>query len=99
MKEVTMQLAQYKSLTQWSPQIGDFIVQHGWFTHWFGIINGINNGVLTITKAGLPLLLFTMDEIEISKNLIQVPISKITRSRGGKFAVLQTAGTNNVWYV
>lgn len=99
MKEVTLQLAQYKPLIQWRPQIGDTIIQHGLLTHWFGIVNGINGNILTVVKAGLPILLLTIDELSIPKNQIEITTQKIATSRNGKFAVLQNIAGNNIWYV
>lgn len=98
---ISVNLAQSNSITKWKPTLGDFVVWHGWFTHWFGVVNSINaEGTVTITKAGIPVLLFAMDELEQSKSKITVPISAITRSRGGKYAVMQALpNTANIWYV
>ena len=99
MKTTAVQLAQFKSLSTWRPQIGDFIIQHGWLTHWFGVINAIDGGSLSIIKAGLPVLLFSMDDAEMQKNTVILGINTIMRSRGGKFAVMQTINGSNVWYI
>lgn len=98
---VTVNLAQSKPIASWKPTVGDFIVWHGWFTHWFGIVNSINvDGTVTVTKAGLPVLLFTMNDVEVSKNKTNVSIAAMNNSRGGKYAVLQTLpGSTNVWFV
>ena len=37
----SMDLAHYDSIKKWKPQIGDFIVHHGWFTHYFGVISSV----------------------------------------------------------
>lgn len=102
---ISVNLAQSNSITKWKPTLGDFVVWHGWFTHWFGVVSSINNdpqrpGTVTITKAGIPVLLFAMDELEQSKSKISVSISSITRSRGGKYAVMQALPNSaNIWYV
>jgi len=99
MNEVSIQLAQYKSIRTWKPQVGDFVIQHGWFTHWFGIVSAINSGVCTIIKAGLPALLLTIDEADIIKNKIDIKTSKILNSKGGEFSVQQIISGNVVWYI
>lgn len=98
---ISVNLAQSNTIAKWKPTLGDFVVWHGWFTHWFGVVSSINSeGTVTITKAGIPVLLFTMDELEQTKNKITIPISQINRSRGGKFAVMQALpNTANIWYV
>jgi hypothetical protein len=99
MKNVTVQLAQYKALPTWEPQLGDLIVHHGWLTHSFGLINAIDGGVLSVVEAGLPLLLLTMDELDIEKNTKQVSIASIRQSKAGKYAVLQNVANTQIWYV
>lgn len=98
---ISVNLAQSLPIAKWRPTLGDFVVWHGWLQHWFGVISSINaEGTVTITKAGMPILLFTMDELEQTKNKITVAVSAINRSRGGKYAVMQALpGTANVWYV
>lgn len=87
-------LAEYKSIISYQPKIGDFVIWHGWFSHYYGIINGINDNQIRIVKAGMPLLLLSMDPDDINKNLIVVSVNKIRGSRGS-YAVNQ----NGIWYV
>ena len=98
---ISVNLAQSLPIAKWKPALGDIIMWHGWFQHWFGIVSSINaEGTVTVTKAGMPVLLFTMDEIEQTKNKTTIAVSAINRSRGGKYAVLQALpGSTNVWYV
>lgn len=98
---VSVNLAQSMPIVKWKPALGDVVVWHGWIQHWFGVVSSINaEGTVTITKAGMPILLFTMDEMEQTKNRITVAISTINRSRGGKYAIMQALpGATNVWYV
>jgi hypothetical protein len=98
---ISVNLAQSASIMKWKPTLGDFVVWHGWFTHWFGVVSSINaDSTITITKAGIPVLLFGLDELEQKKNTVTVATSAINRSRGGKYAVMQALpGTANVWYV
>ena len=99
MKNVALQLAHFKKLSDWEPQLYDVVIYHGWFTHWFGIVNGIDGGVVTVIQAGLPILLLTMDELDIPKNTKRIGVSSIRGSRAGRYAVLQHNGPNVVWFV
>lgn len=97
--ETIINLANYSSIAKWSPHLGDIVIYHGWFTHWFGIVNGIEGNTLHIIKAGMPLLLMTMDDLDIQKNSIKVGLNKMKRSTGGKYSVMQTLGNTCTWYV
>lgn len=103
MTPVATALAQYKAIAAWKPQLGDIVFQHGLFTHWFGIVSGIDKadgyGKLTITKAGLPILLVSMHDAEAEKNKIEIPIADVLTSKSGKFAALQQTGNTLIWYV
>ena len=89
-------LAEYKQIATYKPKIGDFIIWHGWFTHYYGIINGIEteSGKIRIVKSGMPLLLLSMDPSEMDQNLEVIPLGKIRKSRGS-YAIQQ----NGIWYV
>lgn len=87
-------LAEYKQINTYRPKIGDFVIWHGWFTHYYGIVNGIDNNKIRIVKAGMPILLLSMDPDDINKNLTIVSVNKIKGSRGA-YAVYQ----NGIWYV
>ena len=99
MKNVALNLAQYSGLSTWKPQLGDVVIQHGWFTHWFGVVNGIDGNSLSIIKAGLPVLLFTMDESTIVGSTTNLNVSSIKTSRPGKYAIIQHDGASQVWYI
>lgn len=98
---MSVTLAQSLPIAKWKPALGDFVTWHGWIQHWFGVVSSINSeGTIGITKAGMPILLFTMDELEQKNNQLTLAVSAITRSRGGKYAVMQAVpGAANVWYV
>jgi len=87
-------LAEYKQIATYKPKVGDFVIWHGWFTHYYGIINGVDGDKIRIVKAGLPILLLSMDPEEMDKNLEIVSLSKIKRSRGS-YATHQ----NGIWYI
>lgn len=87
-------LAEYKPISAYKPRVGDFLIWHGWFTHFYGVINGIDNDRIRIVRAGMPILLFSMDPDDMDKNLETLSVNKIRRSRGA-YAVHQ----NGIWYV
>jgi len=87
-------LAQYKQISNYKPKIGDFVVWHGWFTHYYGIINGIDDNSVRIIKSGMPVLLFSMDAEEMENNMEIVSTNKIKKSRGA-YAIQQ----NGIWYI
>lgn len=93
-------LAHYGPIAEWSPRVGDNIVWHGWLTHWFGVVNGIEpDGTISIIRAGLPILLVTMTQPKMDKNTIKIHMSVIKQSVGGKYCVIQSHGNNLVWLV
>ena len=94
-------LAHFKYLTQWKPEIGDIIVWHGWFTHWYGVVRFIDpeEDMLHVIKSGLPMLLLTLNPAEYDNNTAKIPIHKIKQSNGGKYATIRSIGGNTVWYI
>lgn len=87
-------LAAYKQISSYKPKIGDFLIWHGWFSHYYGIINGIDNNSIRVVKSGMPMLLFSMDPEDMDQNTEIISIGKIKRSRGA-YAIQQ----NGIWYV
>jgi hypothetical protein len=100
MQNLEVSLAQYKPISQYRPRIGDFIIWHGLLTHYYGVINGIDesNGTIRVIKAGMPLLLFNMEPDEMDSNTTTVKLSKIKSSRGA-YAAQQVVPTGSIWYV
>lgn len=96
-------LAQYKSVAEYIPRYGDMIVWAGWFSTWYGVVSDFDEktGELVIIFAGLPYLLFTMDEQEQKKETRRVSLDKIQKSPHGVFAVHQHDYTRNVsiWFI
>jgi hypothetical protein len=92
--DASIELARYRSITQWKPALSDFIIWHGWWRRWYGVINGVLEDRVSIITDGLPCLVFTLSEQERTSSTIMTPIAKIRSSRGGEWHVLQ----NNVWY-
>jgi hypothetical protein len=99
MNNISINLINYNSLAKWTPNLGDVVVYHGWLTHWFGVVNAIDGGTIHIVKAGIPLLLFTMDDIDMPKNTVKIGINKIKRSTGGKYSISQTIAGSSMWYI
>lgn len=97
----SMDLAHYDDIRKWDPQIGDFVIWHGWFQHYFGVVSSIvrDEQSVEIIRKGLPLLLFNMIPEEHDSNKIKVSIAKIKGSRGGNYAALRAQGNNIIWYV
>jgi hypothetical protein len=93
---VNLILAQYKHISEWKPMVSDFVIWHGWFfSHWYGIVNGVNNDKVIIVKEGLPSLLFVLSDGDYVKNSIEVSVSKIRSSVHGEYHILQ----EGVWFI
>lgn len=94
--DLDISLAEYKSIQSYKPRIGDLIIWHGWFTHYYGIVNGLDNNKIRIVRSGMPILLLTMNPEDMCdpKNTKMVSLAKI-RSSKGAFAVMQ----GGIWYV
>lgn len=93
-RQLQLSLAEYRPISSYRPRVGDFVIWHGWFTHYYGIVNGIDEGRIRIIKAGLPMLLFSMDQEDMDRNAITTSINKIKSSRSSY--AIQQAG---IWYV
>ncbi len=93
-------LAHFKPIKTWDPQSGDFIVWHGWLTHWYGVVASINQDwTVSVIHKGLPFLLFNLSPTEAEKAKKKIDIDKITSSSGGEFSVLQSSSGMDVWYI
>ena len=96
MDRVNLVLAQYKHVGEWQPRVADFIVWHGWFfSHWYGIVNGVSDKKIIVVKEGLPSLLFMIPDDDYIKKSIDISISKIRSSARGEYHVLQ----EGVWFI
>ncbi len=90
-----VELAKYRSFATYVPKISDFVIWHGWWKRWYGIVTDIDNGVLSILTENLPKLLFTIPEDERQKRTIKISLTKIRSSRGGEYHIIQ----DGIWYV
>lgn len=100
MRDVELPLAYHRSLGDWKPQVGDFIVKHGWFsrTKWFGIVKYVEpEGYFKIAKEGsIPLLMSSVDEIPSE----QMHIREIKNTLKGSYSILQQDHNRNpIWYI
>lgn len=95
-------LAQHTSIAGWKPDVGDFVVWHGWLQHWFGVVSAVNDDEVTIIRKGMPILLFTLTQSDYDKNRLIISLSEI-RSGGsfwhGTYSVVKAVRNNIVWYV
>ena len=99
LNDIQVDLAHYMSIRTWQPKAGDIVIWHGWFTHWFGIVNGFQpSGHVSIIKSGLPVDLLTMDQDRMAKSTVTVHITKIQASRGGEWAAVQSVNNQLTWY-
>ena len=99
---IQINLAQHSPIEKWNPEVGDFIVWHGWFQHWFGVVCAVDFDEITIIKKGMPLLLFALTQSEHESNKTSLNVAQI-RSGGsfwhGKYATVKAVGSNLIWYV
>lgn len=93
-KNLEIPIAHYKSLKQYRPQIGDFIICHGWFTHYYGLIIRMTDRDITIVTCSIPHLLFAMSPEEIESSTKTISLRTISNSRN-TYAIIQ----NSVWYL
>ena len=94
-KLVPTELVRYKDLGTWVPKIGDFIIWHGWWKRWYGLVSSIDSDEVVVIYENLPKLLFTMSESEREAHKKRISIVRIRCSRGGEYHVLQ----NGLWYL
>ena len=93
-------LAFYKSMQEWEPAVGDYLVHHGWFTHWFGVISQVNpDNTIELVKSGLPVLLLTMNNSKMEKSKTHLDVADIKSARGGKYAAVKCIQNSIVWHV
>lgn len=94
-------LAHYRSLAEYKPKYGDYFVWSRWFSTWHGIITNYDEKTqeLSIIFAGIPYLLFTMDESDQERETKKIKLSKIVSSANGKYAIQTTEGNNTIWYI
>lgn len=94
--KVTTDLAAHKSINEYIPQVGDWVDWRGWILgHWCGPISSIDqDGVITITTAGLPYLVF-IGKTEVKK----IKLNEITSSVNGEYSISRAERNILLWFV
>lgn len=96
-------LAQYRSIADYIPSHGDYIVWSGWFTTWHGLLADYDRDTDTISIifAGVPFVLLTLNEAEQEKDTKKIKLNNIKLSSHGKWAIMQldTSRSTNVWFI
>jgi len=94
-------LAQYKPLSEYLPEYGDYVIWSGLFTVKHGFVLGLDvtSGKLNIVFENLPVLLLTMIEEEYGSNTKQISLGTIKKSRNGTYAIQQKIGNSTIWYI
>lgn len=94
-------LAFYKSLSDYEPKVGDFIIWAGWFFTKYGIVTDFDKSSIYVVLDGLPVLLITMDTSDYEENTRKISISKIKSASKGSFSILQTDEKSKqpIWYL
>jgi hypothetical protein len=101
MRSIQTDLAHYRSIQEWVPQVGDIVIHHGWITHWFGIVTLSDQaeGIVEVIKSGLPVFLVTMSGSKQKKSKITLDVSDVKAARSGKYAIIKTIQNLAVWHV
>jgi len=95
-------LAHHSSLQRWQPKVGDFLIWHGWFQHWFGVICNVSpSSEITIIYKGMPVLLFALTQSEYEKNKRTIHLSDVVNNSfwKGKYAAISSTNGTIIWYV
>jgi len=94
-------LAHYRSLSEYSPQYGDFVIWSGWLTTWHGVVANNDGDDLYVIFSNIPYLLFTLEAHEQERETRKMKLSAIRGAAHGTFAVLQHDHTRNtnIWYL
>lgn len=95
-------LAQFVTIANYSPQIGDFVIWIGWFKTWYGMVTNINDlaDSVTVFFESTPLLLLTSRPEEQLRRTYTVKINDIRKS-SHKVSVSRHAHESNatIWFI
>lgn len=94
-------LAQYRQRIDYIPSYGDYVVWSGWFSTWHGLVIDYDKKTdnVSVIFAGVPYLLFTMDEKDHPKETVVIPLLKLRQAPNGLYAIAQNDGKATVWYI
>jgi hypothetical protein len=102
-RQTSVNLAMYRLINTYTPQVGDHIVKHGWFvrTKWYGVVGAVNGDIISVVTSGIPRNLFTMSPAEMSANTIKLSLASIIGSLPGSYSIIKHDASNNavVWYI
>lgn len=86
-RTVDLELARFRNLSEYVPDVGDFIIEVGWFKTRFGVVSGVRTNVISVVFSSLPFTLYTSTEEDQKKNTQDIHISDIVRSKAGHYTI------------
>lgn len=103
-REVNVDLAQYRSIGEWNPMVGDIIIKYGWLsrTKWFAVVNAVADEIneINIIREGTMRLLLTTQPDRVRDKGINIKISRIKNSFVGSYSIIQRDSSSQIiWYI
>lgn len=92
-------LAMYKSLHEYQPKYGDYVVWSGWFSTWHGFVIGWSTEEVRVVFAGVPYLLMTIDPDGYDRETRYLKLAEVRNSLRGKYAIQQHQDQNAIWFI
>lgn len=86
-RTVDLELARYRNLSEYVPDVGDFIIEIGWFKTRFGVVSGVRTNVISVVFSSLPFTLCTFTEEEQKKHTEDIHIADVVRSKAGQYTI------------
>lgn len=99
-----VQLGAFKSIQEYTPEISDFLIWHGFLRSWYGVVNGYSpaSKIISAVFEGSPRLLLTQSQEQIDKNTIEFQLGTIRTPsffKGAFYALQRTKEGALVWYI
>ena len=96
-------LAQWTTLSDYTPTYGDYVVWSGWMTSWHGFVVAydVKDSTVSIIFEGLPFLLLTASSDSYEKLTRKINLDKIKNATRGTWSIQRHDYTRNtnVWYI
>lgn len=96
-------LANYLSVAEYVPAIGDFIIWAGWFKTYYGIVAEVSpdGKKMQVIWESLPYLLLLLTEDEQREETKEMLLREITDSPTGHISVMKHDAKHNatIWYI
>lgn len=94
-------LAYHKSIRDYKPQFGDFIIWKKWFSTQYGVVNGVDleTDIVSVIFEATPMLLFTLDQDEMAEKTYLLRLSNIRSHKKGRFYISQETNGKQVWHL